>query len=76
MKIRLRRRDFLVASTTGMGMLLLPDWAFANSDAPCDDPAAHLELGWTGNLKWGNVVDVTKFQGGDWHEKLALRRTP
>jgi hypothetical protein len=38
-----------------MGMLILPDWAFADGDAPSADPAAHLKLGWTGGLKRGNV---------------------
>ncbi|MEQ8784820.1 MAG: hypothetical protein RIC55_00915 [Pirellulaceae bacterium] len=69
--IDLRRRDFLAATAAGMGILILPDWAFAAGDAPGDDPAAALKLGWTGSLKWGNVVDVTRFDGRDWHEKLT-----
>lgn len=66
-----QRRDFLTATAAGLGMLILPDWAFADVDAPNEDPAAGLKLGWTGEFKWGNVVDVTKLQGKDWHEKLA-----
>jgi hypothetical protein len=67
--IDLPRRNFLAA--TGMGLLLLPDWAFADGEAPADDPAARLKLGWTGKLKWDSVVDVTRFNGRDWHQKLA-----
>ena len=65
------RRDFLTATATGMGMLLLPDWAFADGDAPTDDPTSQLALDWTENIGWANVVDIKKTQGKNWDERLA-----
>jgi hypothetical protein len=67
----MRRRDFMAATAAGLGMLVLPDWGFADAEASGADPTAHLKLDWTGQIKWGNVVDITKFQGEDWHQKLA-----
>jgi len=38
--------------------------------APCNDPAAHLKLGWTRKLKWDNVVSITSISGSDWADRL------
>jgi hypothetical protein len=65
------RREFLVATATGVATLLLPDWARASDDAPRSDPARHLKLPWTAGFKWDNVVDITRCPGDDWHAKLA-----
>lgn len=65
-----RRRDFLAVTATGLGTLLLPDWARAAADAPRSDPARHLKLPWTAGFPWSNVVDITRCPGDDWHAKL------
>ena len=37
---------------------------------PTDNPAAACKLAWTESLRWGAVVVITDFPGGDWNERL------
>ena len=69
----LNRRDFVLASMTGAGVLLLPQRLFA-ADAPTDNPAAHLNVDWTEKLRWKNALDVTKIDGKGkyWDKRLAM----
>lgn len=64
------RRDFLSAFTTGS--LILPHWTFANS-TPSDNPTSHLNLDWTHQLKWINVIDITTIDGSGkyWDQRLV-----
>ncbi len=68
----LSRREFVLASGAGAGALLLPQRLFA-ADAPSDDPTAHLKLDWTDEVRWNNVLDVTKIEGNGkyWDKRLA-----
>lgn len=63
------RRKILIL---GSAAALLPKQIFAE-DAPQNDPAAHLELPWTAQLKWDVVVDVTTMVGGGkyWDQRFA-----
>src|SRR4051794_3290654 len=66
------RRAFLAASAAGLGTLLLPPNLRALAGgASTDDPLAGLKLGWTGQLRWANVVDVPRGPGSTADEKLT-----
>ncbi len=60
------RRDFLASA----GVLLLPA-GLRSADAPADDPLAGYKLEWTGQVKWANVVDVTRMKGDTADERLT-----
>ena len=64
------RRDFLTATAAAASLFLRPERVFAG-EVPTGDPAAHLNLPWTGRFPWENVVDVTMFDGRNWSERLA-----
>lgn len=70
--MRLDRRDFISASAVGAGALLLPSWLVA-AESPISNPASHLRVAWTDELKWSNVVDVTRTAGSGkyWDKRLA-----
>jgi hypothetical protein len=70
----LARRSFLkeaitAAAAVELGILTRPS-AVAAASLPRHNPTAHLRLGWTEKLKWGNVLDITDVAGGDWRERL------
>jgi hypothetical protein len=62
----LNRRRFIRTSTAAGAALLLPHHLLANGElanVPLDNPAKKLTLGWTGELKWDHVVDVSQLPG-------------
>ena len=68
----LDRREFLAATTAGLGWLLLPGVVRAtDASAPTENPIIHLKLAWTDELKWGNAVDISRVSGKDLTERLA-----
>ena len=68
----LQRREFLVAGIGAVGWLFLPRaLRAAGQVAPTDNPVARLNLAWTDDIKWANVMDVTQAPGKDIMEKLA-----
>ena len=69
---QLRRRDFLSATSAGMGTLLLPNWLYASEETPHANPAGQLKLEWTNQFKWNQVVDITQMNGDNWEAKLAV----
>lgn len=72
-QLTLDRRDFLVATSAGIGGLLLPGTlqAAAAESMPTDNPLARLNLPWTSQIKWASVTDITKARGQGIMEKLA-----
>ena len=67
------RRRFLKSSglaSTGFLFAAHPSLA---ADLPTTDPAADLDIAWTGSLKWDNVVDISAVEGGGkyYDERLA-----
>lgn len=68
----LDRRQFLLAASAGLGGLVWPRGLRAAPTAvPASNPLAHLRLGWTGEIRWANVLDITQAPGRDLMEKLA-----
>lgn len=67
----LSRRDFVASSVCGAGSLLLPARLVA-AESPGNNPTAHLKLDWTYDLKWSNVVDITRTPGRSkyWDDRL------
>jgi hypothetical protein len=62
----MNRRAFLLASAT------LPFASYLRSaELPNTDPLAKYKLAWTAEVKWGNVVDVSKEPGETADDKLA-----
>ncbi|MCR9116626.1 MAG: hypothetical protein NXI22_06720 [bacterium] len=57
------RRQFVATSVVGAGSLLLPAQLIA-AELPTDNPTAKHKLAWTDEIKWGNVVDITRMEGG------------
>lgn len=69
--MQLSRREFLRA-VSAAGILGLPGPARAvASGAPRNNPVAHLQLPWTDQLKWANVLDITSAAGRDLAERLG-----
>ena len=71
MRIVSRRQILTTGCSLGAGGLFLPPgllWAAP----PNRDPAAHLGLAWTANLKWANVIDITRTgnAGKYWDDRL------
>ena len=64
-----QRRHFLTTSAVVAGGMLLPRTLSAD-DSPTDDPAAALDIAWTGSINWTSIVNVTQFDGKNWNEKL------
>lgn len=58
----LSRRELLAALSAGAA------WALG---APADDPLGEYKLPWTKQVKWANVVDVTRMKGDTIDGKLA-----
>lgn len=66
------RRQFALTGAGALGFVLLPHGLrAATGGPPTNNPAAHLKLPWTEQIKWANVVDVTLAAGRDLAEKLA-----
>ena len=67
-----QRREFIALTTAGAGTLLLPDWVIA-ADIPTDNPAAALQIAWTGELPWSHVIDITTISGSGkyWDQRLV-----
>lgn len=65
------RRQFVATSVVGAGSLLLPAQLIA-AELPTDNPTAKHKLAWTDEIKWGNVVDITRMEGGGkyWNKRL------
>jgi hypothetical protein len=61
------RRGFLASA----GVFLLPA-TLRSADTPAGDPLAGYKLEWTRQVKWANVVDVTRMKGDTPDEQLAV----
>ena len=52
--------------------VLLPLCAHeCQADAPTDNPTAKYKLKWTEEIRWNQVVDISKIPGKSWDERLA-----
>jgi hypothetical protein len=71
-EIPILRRRWLQASAAAFGGLLLPcnHLLFAD-DLPSDDPLDRYGLPWTKQVRWTQIVDVTKMKGRSVDEQLA-----
>lgn len=71
------RRQFLATTAAGLGGLLFDGRLQAawTDSLPTDNPLAHLNLPWTTQIKWANVVDVTRARGQDIMQKLGNAQT-
>ncbi len=76
-KMLLDRRRFLATTSASLGGILLPVRlrAAAANALPTDNPLAYLNLPWTAQIKWANVVDVTKAPGPNLMEKIVNAQT-
>lgn len=67
----LDRRRFLAAASASLaGMLVRGLLRAASPGPPRNNPVAHLNLPWTDEIRWANVVDVTAMPGKDILQKL------
>lgn len=66
------RRKFLGATAAGASALLMPERLFAE-DVPTTNPTASLQITWTNELAWDNVVDISTIDGSGkyWDQRLA-----
>ncbi len=73
----LPRRQFISATATGAGLLLLPDYVRGadQDEMPADNPAAGLDIPWTDNIEWRQTLDITTVDGKDWADKLDKAQT-
>jgi len=64
MTMKSKRRHFLI---TGASAAATAGWSgFLRADEiPTNDPASPLNLGWTGKLKWDQVIDITSIEGAN-----------
>ncbi len=71
---RINRRGFLKGALSAgaaiqAGCAMAPQRAFAGPH-PKNNPAAHLNIGWTRRIKWDHILDISTVDGPDWHIRL------
>lgn len=66
----MNRRHWLGVAAAGAFGVSAGGVSRAAMALPRNDPAAHLDLGWTAGFKWNRVVDITAVGGRDWDERF------
>ncbi len=71
----MQRREFLATSGSLAAWLVSQSPTWLMGDEPQGEPLGAMKLGWTGQLKWSRVVDVSRVAGESTDEKLATAQT-